>query len=279
MPNDIDRMAPAEAAQPASVTAPRAGPSCSPAATALYALALAGGLTLHAVNMYIATTVMPTVVVDIGGSLSPDPAWMAMGLASVVGLIAAADAQAKARLLSRRSFSIATPLGALYLAIALLMLSMQPEIYVPYLLQHLRGQSPLWAGYLAALMAIGWTVASFLSSRWQEGGGDRLVASGPILALAGLVLPVVFLPIHGTFEEDRRQAVPPAVLGRGVDRFSFVLGHIFRPATMVSGGTSLVTTVPAPMTDRAPMVTPPSIVAWVPIQTPSSIVIGRWVCG
>ncbi len=33
----------------------------------LYALALAGGVTLHAVNMYIATTVMPSVVQDIGG--------------------------------------------------------------------------------------------------------------------------------------------------------------------------------------------------------------------
>ncbi|MGH6762681.1 MAG: hypothetical protein ACRECW_13965 [Phyllobacterium sp.] len=33
----------------------------------VYALTLAGGVTLHALNMYIATTVMPSVVVDIGG--------------------------------------------------------------------------------------------------------------------------------------------------------------------------------------------------------------------
>lgn len=33
----------------------------------IYALALAGGVTLHAVNMYIATTVMPSVITDIGG--------------------------------------------------------------------------------------------------------------------------------------------------------------------------------------------------------------------
>ncbi len=46
-------------------------------------------------------------------------------------------------------------------------------------------------------MAIGWTVASFLSSRWQERGGDRLVVAGPVLTLAGLVLLAVFLPVHG----------------------------------------------------------------------------------
>lgn len=239
----------------------------------LYALALAGGVTLHAVNMYIATTVMPSVVVDIGGldfyawattlfvvgsilgaaltakllkRSGPRGAYvaatlifalgtlicslavnmpvmlagrsiqglgggflyaLAYGLTRVVlpeplwgrsiGLIAAIEAKATERLLPRRAFSIATPLGALYVTIALLMLGMQPEIFVPYLLQHLHGQSPLWAGYLAALMAIGWTVASFLSSRWQESGGDRLLLAGPVLTLTGLVLLALFLPTRG----------------------------------------------------------------------------------
>ncbi len=134
------------------------------------------------------------------GSLSQETLWKVVGLGVaifMIAIIAVVDRDAKARLLPRRSFSLSTPLGALYLTIALLMLSMQPEIYVPYLLQHLHGQSPLWAGYLAALMAIGWTVASFLSSRWQEKGGDRLVVAGPVLALAGLVLLAIFLPIRG----------------------------------------------------------------------------------
>ncbi|WP_176073098.1 MFS transporter [Brucella intermedia] len=134
------------------------------------------------------------------GSLSQETLWKIVGLGAaifMIAIIAVVDRDANARLLPRRSFSLSTPLGALYLTIALLMLSMQPEIYVPYLLQHLHGQSPLWAGYLAALMAIGWTVASFLSSRWQEKGGDSLVVAGPVLALAGLVLLAIFLPIYG----------------------------------------------------------------------------------
>lgn len=134
------------------------------------------------------------------GSLASELSWNLAGLGAglaMVALIAAVEGQAEARLLPRKAFNIATPLGALYATIALLMISMQPEIFVPYLLQQLHGQSPLWAGYLAALMAIGWTVASFLSSRWQEGSGNRLVVVGPILALGGLVLLALFMPVEG----------------------------------------------------------------------------------
>ena len=134
------------------------------------------------------------------GSLSSDLTWNMAGLVAglaMIALISAVEANTEVRLLPRKSFNIATPLGALYLTIALLMISMQPEIFVPYLLQNLHGQSPLWAGYLAALMAIGWTVASFLSSRWQESGGNFLVIIGPVLVLIGLILFALFMPVHG----------------------------------------------------------------------------------
>jgi MFS family permease len=134
------------------------------------------------------------------GSLSAELSWnlagLLAGLAMIV-LIAAADGRGGARLLPRRAFSIATPLGALYLTIALLMIGMQPEVFVPYLLRQLHGQSPIWAGYLAALMALGWTAASLLSSRWQESHGDRLVVAGPVLVATGLALFAFFMPVHG----------------------------------------------------------------------------------
>ncbi|MGH6762680.1 MAG: hypothetical protein ACRECW_13960 [Phyllobacterium sp.] len=134
------------------------------------------------------------------GSLSSSTIWKIAGLASaiiLIAIIAAVETRARARLLPGRAFNITTPLGALYLMIALLMLSMQPEIFVPYLLQNLRGQSPLWAGYLAALMAMGWTAASLPSSRWQESSGHRLIIAGPVLALVGLVSLAIFLPLNG----------------------------------------------------------------------------------
>ena len=49
------------------------------------------------------------------------------------------------------------------------------------------------------------------------------------------------------------------------------------PAAMTPAGMSWVTTLPAPMTEPAPMVTPPQTVAFAPIQTFSSSVMGAEV--
>ena len=46
------------------------------------------------------------------------------------------------------------------------------------------------------------------------------------------------------------------------------------PAAMQSEGIFLVTTLPAPMMERAPIVTPLRIIHFAPIQTSSSMVIG-----
>jgi hypothetical protein len=80
--------------------------------------------------------------------------------------------------------------------VALLESGMQPEIYIPYLLQMLHRQSPLMAGYLAALMAIGWTLASILSANWAADSRRRIIIAGPVLGLVGLVLLAIFLPVE-----------------------------------------------------------------------------------
>ena len=49
------------------------------------------------------------------------------------------------------------------------------------------------------------------------------------------------------------------------------------PVTTVSGGTSLATTAPAPITESCPMRTPGSTVAAAPIQTSASMTIGATV--
>ena len=46
------------------------------------------------------------------------------------------------------------------------------------------------------------------------------------------------------------------------------------PAAMQSEGMSFGTTLPAPMMERAPIVTPLRIMHFAPIQTSSSMVIG-----
>jgi len=134
------------------------------------------------------------------GSLATGLAWNLAGLAvalALIGLIAGVERHARARLLPAGSFSLAGPLAAVYLMIALLMLGLQPEIFVPYLLQTLHDQSPLAAGALAALASIGWSTGSLFSARWQETRGGRLLVGGPAMVLAGLVLLALFMPVHG----------------------------------------------------------------------------------
>ncbi|WP_439500472.1 MFS transporter [Aminobacter ciceronei] len=165
-------------------------------------------------NEHVAVPFLQLVMLTVAvlavsaGSLSAQLAWNLAGLGAglaLVVLISGVDARASARLLPRGAFNVSTPLGALYLTVALLMLAIQPEIFVPYLLQNLHGQSPLWSGYIAAVMSLGWSIASFMSSRWQA-HADRLMVLGPLLVLAGLVLFALFMPIHGG--GDRSLLVP-----------------------------------------------------------------------
>lgn len=139
------------------------------------------------------------VLVLSAGSVAPDLRWNAAGVVGslvLVGLLIAAEANASARLLPKGALQVTAPLGALFATIAFLVIGMQPEIFVPYFLQALHGQSPLIAGYLAALMAVGWTVASMLSSGWNA--ARRTIIAGPILLLLGLATLAGFLPIAGT---------------------------------------------------------------------------------
>jgi len=52
------------------------------------------------------------------------------------------------------------------------------------------------AGYLAALLAIGWTSGSILSATWQDGGARRGVLGGPSLCLFGLGLLAFTMPMQ-----------------------------------------------------------------------------------
>lgn len=147
------------------------------------------------------------------GSIGHDILWNVLSVAgtlAAIGLLLATEARSRTRLLPAGSLVLTAPLGALYATIALLMVGMQPGIFVPYLLQRLHGQSPLVAGYLAALLAIGWTLGSILSASWHVGSARRAIVAGPVLCLFGLGLLAAFLPAHG---DGVRHVLVPACIG------------------------------------------------------------------
>lgn len=134
------------------------------------------------------------------GSLGQDTMWSLVSVAAAlvfVVVLGIVETHSSARLLPRNSISTRSNLAMLYLTAALMVVGMQPEIFVPYLLQELHGLTPLVAGYLAALMAIGWTLGSLATGNLSGGSAGRALRVGPIVSLVGLGLLAVFLQRQG----------------------------------------------------------------------------------
>lgn len=102
------------------------------------------------------------------GSVSSTLPLNLLGLAAAAlftGLLIITESRARHRLLPAGAFRLTTALGALYATMALLAVTVTSgEIFVPLFLQVLHHRSPLVAGYLAALMAAGWTLGSIASA-------------------------------------------------------------------------------------------------------------------
>ncbi len=133
------------------------------------------------------------------GSISPDPLWNIAGLTLGVALtvlLIRKEFTGATRLLPRNALRLDSPLLALYITIGLLVVGMTSETFVPYFLQTLHAQTPLWSGYLAALMAAGWTVSEVWSAGWKEKNIGRAIVNGPVLILAGMIFLAISVPLH-----------------------------------------------------------------------------------
>lgn len=146
--------------------------------------------------LQVALLVASVLAVAAGG-LSPVLAVQCAGVAIGLTLGMAAigwDRRALVRLLPSGATRLRSPLGAVYASIALLLVGTTTEIFVPYFLQVLHGQTPLAAGYLTAAMAAGWSAASLLSSGCEAGGAERLLRAGPVLCTAALLALALGMP-------------------------------------------------------------------------------------
>jgi MFS family permease len=122
-------------------------------------------------------------------SLAEDVVQNAAGVAVAAVLMAALarlDGASNERLLPPAAFRPTTPLGATYATMVLLVAGTTTIIFVPFLLQALHGLSPLAAGYLTVVEALGWTAAALATSAVGEAGARRAIAAGPAAMLAGL---------------------------------------------------------------------------------------------
>ncbi len=133
------------------------------------------------------------------GSASAEPLFNITGVVLAIVLLLLLvykESISQVRLLPRNALRRNSPLLALYLTIGLLVIGMTSETFVPYFLQILHAQTPLISGYLAALMAAGWTISEIWSSNYKYSGIRRAIVSGPVLVLAGMVILALSTPIH-----------------------------------------------------------------------------------
>ena len=142
-----------------------------------------------------------------------------IGAVALTALLARLEARAQHKLLPSGAFRPTTVIAALYATMCLLSITVTSgEIFVPLFLQVLHHQSPLAAGYLAALMAAGWTLGSIASSGARGRGIRRVLLAGPLLELAGMIALTILFPTSsgGTWMDLAPICVALVAIGLGV---------------------------------------------------------------
>jgi MFS family permease len=152
---------------------------------------VAGGETRVAAFPGFRLALLAVAVLSISAaSLAEDVQLNALGVATAAVLMAALarlDGPTTERLLPGAAFRPATPLGATYATMMLLVVGTTTIIFVPLLLQVLHGLTPLAAGYLTVVEALGWTGAALATSAARPAFARQAIAAGPATMLVGLV--------------------------------------------------------------------------------------------
>src|SRR5437588_5899992 len=119
------------------------------------------------------------------------------GRIAVVGVTFQLDRRAANNLFPAQALSLNAPIGLGLWILALHgMTQTSVNLFLPLLLQVVHGVSPVFVNFLSIIISCGWTIGTFAASGWS-GIRERLaLASGPVLAFAGLacLTPVAVQP-------------------------------------------------------------------------------------
>ncbi len=120
------------------------------------------------------------------------------------------------RLLPHGACNPATALGAAYAAMMMLVIGVATEIFVPYFLQVLHGMTPLHAGYVTALMSVGWTIGAIGGSSQTVGGVRALLSTGPLVMIGALAGMFLLVPQPVGFGDSELWAIGACLFGQGL---------------------------------------------------------------
>jgi MFS family permease len=108
----------------------------------------------------------------------------------VLGVI---DRRSSTRLFPLGTFSAGSVLAPLFAVMLLINAAIISDMFVPLFLQQLHGQTPLIAGYMVALVAVGWSSGSMLTASWTGQRARAILALGPVLQTAGAIGLALFV--------------------------------------------------------------------------------------
>lgn len=161
-----------------------------------------------------------SVLAVSAGSVSEGLLATTLGIAAAValfGLLILAEARSANRLFPKGAFNLATPLGRAYATVALFAMSVTcSDIFIPLFLQVLHGQSPLFAGYIAAVMSAGWTAGSIFSSSLRDGGITTVGRVAPWLCIGSLAALALLMPAASDGAWPQVLQISIAVTGVGL---------------------------------------------------------------
>ncbi|MDB5538925.1 MAG: transporter [Devosia sp.] len=111
------------------------------------------------------------------------------------------DQRRETRLFPRGTFSLRSGLAPLFAAMLLLNLAIVSDMFVPLFVQQLHGQPPLIAGYMVALVAVGWSSGSVVTSSWTGARARMVLMAGPVLQVVATLGLALFLGRDNTAGE------------------------------------------------------------------------------
>jgi MFS family permease len=174
----------------------------------------AGGLPVVSLMLLGATALLVSIA-GIPRNLAVTGALLGLG-AVVVVVFVVVDRRAAVGVLPPSTFGPG-PLKSIYLTLGALMVTAMVDVYVPLFGQRLADLTPLAAGFLAAGLAIGWTVGEIASaSLTNRRTIARVVTVAPLAVASGLALMALTPTSGGQFGMVALWSLGLLVAGGGI---------------------------------------------------------------
>ncbi|MBB2671100.1 UNVERIFIED_ORG: MFS family permease [Rhizobium esperanzae] len=160
------------------------------------------------------------LMISAAGAIEATAMKTALIASSVVAVVAMLliEARSRNRLLPSGALSLSKPISRVYLAMLAMTVVLVSDVFIPYFLQVLHGVTPLISGYLVALVALGWTLAAFLSSSLTGRRAHAAIIAGALIEAAATASLAIFLA------KDNPQALLPLIVPAAVAMFMMGFG-------------------------------------------------------